>query len=202
MKSTLRLLTLLCYFLPFTFFVVTCNGLELRMAYNKQEAKENEAAAMQAEVVDTTAANTTQTNIAGLVDSSKAVTFATNIGDSTQHEPAPNNKGELWQEVLSKILAPTETSLSAVGSIFYYKNLTGQVLVAISFLLSLMLTLRIPRNKAFTHYALVVNILCLIGFVIDSVVSDVSLRWGVWLLFALLSLQLGIESYDRRKAYR
>ena len=42
MKFTLRLVTVICYFLPFTFFLTTCNnGLELRFSYNQAEADKN-----------------------------------------------------------------------------------------------------------------------------------------------------------------
>jgi hypothetical protein len=41
MKLTLRLLTTICYFLPFTFFLTTCNNLEIKFSYNQAEADKN-----------------------------------------------------------------------------------------------------------------------------------------------------------------
>ena len=43
MKFLLRIITIICYFAPFTFFLVTCNGaFEMRFSYNKLEADSNE----------------------------------------------------------------------------------------------------------------------------------------------------------------
>lgn len=200
MKSALRLLTVLCYFLPFTFFVVTCNGLELNTAYNKREAKKNKEAAMRSEKMDTTMVDTFRIPAAQSTDTSGSAAFASTVSDSLQQESAPKTAGEFWQGVLLKVIAPTKTSLSAVGTIFYYKNLTGQILIAISLLLSILLALRIPRNKAFTHYVLWADLFCLIAFMADSFVSGVGVRWGAWILLTLLLLQAAMYLRERRTA--
>jgi hypothetical protein len=95
---------------------------------------------------------------------------------------------QLWEW----IKMPTESSLSGIGTIFNYKNLAGKLLVGISFLISFVLLInpRCIRMKKRKEILFGSNILLLITYLVISLLSSVSLRWGFWLLLILLFVQL------------
>jgi 4-amino-4-deoxy-L-arabinose transferase-like glycosyltransferase len=205
MKLTLRLVTVICYFLPFTFFLSTCNnGLELRFSYNQAEADKNislEKESSEVAVTDTAqfdqsiSIDTTNTNTATqtvLTDTVK--TSSDTLQKSTDY----------GDRILRKMLFPTDTSLSGIGSILYFKNLLGQIAIAVCLLISLVLFIafRFLKSKKAKIFLLLTAVLFLTIFIVDSFVSSVTLLWGSWTLLLLLVLQLIIEYNHRRKAYR
>ena len=204
MKLTLRLFTIICYFLPFTFFLTTCNnGLELRFSYNQAEADKNillEKKSSEA-VIDTS-----QYDQQVLVDTSKTGTVTQTIltdivktsSDTLQKSSYDGDK------IFRKIVMPTDTSLSGIGSVFYFKNLTGQIAIAICLLISLILfaAFKFLKSQRTKLCLMLTAVLCLTIFIIDSFVSSVTLLWGSWTLLILLLLQLMQEFNDKTKAYR
>ena len=204
MKFTLRLVTVICYFLPFTFFLTTCNNvLELRFSYNKAEADKNillENASSEG-ITDTV-----QYDQQILADTTKTDTVAQNVLKDTVKISSDTlqKSSDYGDRILRKIVMPTDTSLSGIGSVFYFKNLTGQIAIALSLLISLVLfvAFKFIKSQRTKLYLLLTAVLCLTIFIIDSFVSNVTLLWGSWTLLILLLLQLIQEFNDKKKAYR
>ena len=123
MKLTLRLVTVICYFLPFTFFLTTCNnGLELRFSYNQAEADKN--ILLEKESSKVAVAGTPQYDQPSSGDTTKRDTATQTILTDTIKASSDtlqklSNDGD---KILRKILMPTNTSLSGVGCILYFKN--------------------------------------------------------------------------------
>lgn len=199
----LRLLTTGCYFLPFTFFLVTCNGLELNFAYNKKEAGKNilseKESAYCAAVVDSAQSVTTK-----LPDTSIAIVPVESISSDVFNKDTANAtiSKNFLEKLAIKIIRPTNSSLSGLGSIFYYKNLTGRVVSALSLLTSLMLLMafKVFKSQRVKLYLLIINVLCVTIFIVDSFISEVTLLWGVWTLLFLLLIQFLVELKNTPKA--
>jgi hypothetical protein len=197
MKLSLRLLTILCYFLPFTFFFTTCgNGIELRIAYNKAEADKN----ILLEKESTKAATETV-----LVDTTKLDTAMKKAWEETMKDTVntPSDTLQSSPDFVVKILRPTDTSLSGIGSIFYFKNLTGKIAIAISLLISLVLLVafKFLQSQRAKLYLLFTAVVCLAIFMTDSFISSVTLLWGSWTLLILLLLQLILEFNNKTKNF-
>jgi hypothetical protein len=195
MKLTLRLLTVFSYFLPFVFFLVTCNNGSLKTSYNKKEAEKNIAAENE---------GTEYKKIDSIhsPDSTKAIMPVTDIPkDSLQNKENKSKKESRLELIQRKMILPTDQSLSGFGAFFYYKNLMGKIVICISMLISLFLLLvfawlKSPKLKL---YLLSANVLCVAIFIADSIFSKVSLLWGIWILLALLFLQIWIEANENKK---
>jgi membrane-bound ClpP family serine protease len=202
MKLTLRLVTVICYFLPFSFFLTTCNnGLELRFSYNQAEADKNILLEKESSIVDTVeydqqiSTDTTKTNMI------TQNTLKDTVQMPSDALPKSPNYGD---RILKKIVMPTDNSLSGIGSVFYFKNLTGQIVIVISLLISLILFIafKFLKSQSTKLYLLLTGVLCLTIFMLDSYFSSVTLLWGSWTLLILLLLQSVLEFNDMRKAYR
>lgn len=204
MKFTLRLVTIICYFLPFTFFLTTCNnGLELRFSYNQAEADKNILLEKESSEAITDTAKYDQQIF---TDTTKADTVAQNVLKDTVKISSDTlqKSSDYGDRILRKIIMPTDTSLSGIGSVLYFKNLTGQIAIAISLLISLVLfvAFKFLKSQRAKLYLLLTSVLCLTIFIIDSFISSVTLLWGSWTLLILLLLQIILEFIDTRKAYR
>ncbi|MDF2189348.1 hypothetical protein [Paraflavitalea sp. CAU 1676] len=204
MKLTLRLVTVICYFLPFAFFLTTCNnGLELRFAYNQADADRNKL--LEKESVEVAVADTAHYEQPISFDTTKidtaTQTILTDIAKTSSDTLQKST--DYGDRVLKKMLFPTDTSLSGVGSILYFKNLTGQITITLCLLISLILFLAFKFLKSHKAklYLLSTAVLSLTIFIVDSFISNVTLLWGSWTLFVLLMLQLIIEFNNKRKAY-
>jgi hypothetical protein len=200
MKFTLRLVTLICYFLPFTFFLTTCNnGLELRISYNQAEADKN--LLLEKESVKVAVADTAQYDQSISVDAAKTDTVTqTLLTDTVKTSTDTLQKLIVYGDrILRMILFPTDTSLSGIGSILYFKNLIGQIAISICLLISLILfvAFKFLKSKKEKLYLLLIAVLCLTIFIVDSFISSVTLLWGSWILLVLLVLQLIIEYKDK-----
>lgn len=176
MNVALKILTLVCYFLPFTFFVATCNEKGLTFSYNKTEAQKNNE---QTEHLSETAEDATAI----------AAQLMPEALDTTAAVPAQPEPEKMSNKIARHILAPTDTSLSGIGTLLYFKNMTGSIAVAISMLISLLL-LFIRLSSRYRKPLLLLNLLCLAIFVTDCLLSGVTFLWGTWLLIILLILQL------------
>lgn len=201
MRFTFRLLTILCYFLPFTFFLSTCNnGLELRFSYNQKEADSNLILEQQSK---TSTVDTTLYNYDTSITTVQDTTQQTKLNDTTQLVSEATNKDDFGDKLFKKVVMPTDKSLSGIGSIFYYKNLTGKIAIAVSLLISLILFIAFRFIKLKTRlYLLLTAVFCLLIFIIDSFISNVTLLFGTWSLLFLLVLQITTALNDRKKAYR
>jgi hypothetical protein len=192
---------MICYFLPFTFFLATCNGLELKIAYHKKEADKNiliEDSLSRAVMVDST-----QIGSAGFSDTTSAIVSADSIPAEvlSKDTAADASKESFIHRIAIKAIRPTDSSLSAIGSIYYYKNLTGKIVIALSLLISLILLLvyKYLRSQKIKQYLLLANILCVAVFIADSFISEVTLLVGSWILLFLLVFQFLVEQKGRGK---
>jgi len=206
MKLTLRILTVLCYCLPFTFFVRTCVGPEMELAYNQRQLAVNREAAISFEErkrlqdsiaalsPDTLAPMQAQVVAADSLqkDSSSRTAVSTASGKGDKTNSTLTNAVWTMYRLWEWVKMPTDSSLSGIGTIFNYKNLAGKLLVGFSFLISLVLLInpkriRIKKRQTVLYMA---NIALLITYLVVSLFSSVSLRWGFWLLLILLFVQL------------
>jgi hypothetical protein len=202
MKLTSRLVTIICYFFPFTFFLTTCNNpFEWRFSYNRAEADKNIALENESSKI---AADTAQYDPQSLQDTTNTNAVAQNLlKDTTNiYADTSQNLSDYSDIILRKIIMPTDSSLSGIGAVFYFKNLTGQIAIAISLLTSLVLFIafRFLKSRMAKLYLLLTAVLCLAIFIIDSFVSNVTLLWGSWTLLVLLLFQLIVEFNEQRNA--
>lgn len=203
MNFTLRLVTIICYFLPFTFFLMTCNnGFELRVSYNQADADKN--ILLEKESFQVATADTTEYDQSISVDTAKTDTVTqTLLTDTVKTSTDTLQKSsDYGDKIVRMILFPTDTSLSGIGSILYFKNLTGQIAISVCLLISLILfvAFKFLKSKKTKLYLLLIAVLCLTIFIVDSYISSVTLLWGIWILLVLLVLQLIIEYNAKRKA--
>lgn len=99
MKLTIRFVTIICCFLPFTFFFTTCNNtLELRFSYNEVEANQN---ILLKEKSSEAGTDTVQYNQQVLIDTAMTDTVKTSA-DTLQK--LSNYKDKIFR----KIIMPTE----------------------------------------------------------------------------------------------
>lgn len=208
MKIFLRILTLVCYFLPFTFFVKTCVGPEMKLAYNKNEVVINKEAAItyekqkhiQDSIVAQHMSDTSQDHLsqAPAKDTLKTDTAQKSASSNVPPEKQSKFKSKLnnfvWSlySVWERVKMPTDNSLSGIGTIFSYKNIFGKILVGLSFIISLLLLFNTKYIKTGRRKTLLLasNISLLIIFLVVSLLSSVSLLWGFWLLLILEFIQL------------
>jgi hypothetical protein len=190
MQPTFRILTVICFFLPFTFFCATCNdGIGLRFSYNQPEADKNillETKNREARIAPDTAAHSSSTVLTDT--ETETLKSGQNLG---QANTVTSGFNELFQTVMRKIIMPTDRSLSGIGTLFYFKNIMGKVLVAVSLSLSVLLLFLfkfLKRSKLGASF-LLLNVSLVTAFVIDCLISGVTLLWGVWLLGSLLLIQ-------------
>ncbi len=201
MTISLRLLTIFCYFLPFTFFLATCNGIEIDVAYNKKDAVKNILTASKAskEITDSTLISDTP------ITSVDSDSLSSNIPiDSLyeHHSFKPRSSKSLTDNIIYFILFPADKSVSGIGSIWFYKNLIGQIAIGLSLFLSLLLlvTFKIWNIKKNHKNLLLLNLLCVLIFIVHSFLSAVSLLIGTWALLTILIIQIIIEQARQRKA--
>lgn len=206
MKLTLRILTLVCYCLPFTFFVKTCVGPDMKPAYNQQQLEVNQREAANFEkrrhLLDSIAALGSDTlapmqaSVSAADSVHKDSSSRTAASSASVKEKNSNsmftNAGWTMYQVWERIKRPTDSSLSGIGTIFDYKNPVGKLLIGLSFLISLIVLINSKRirTKKWQETLLIVNIVLLITYLVVSLLSSVSLRWGFWLLLILLFAQL------------
>lgn len=191
MKLTLRFLTIICYFAPFTFFVATCNGpVDVRFAYNQKEAATNTSNELRLTEVATFPVDTMQYE-------SPADSFMVPVDISNEQNTASDterNSNDYLEQLFRKMMMPVEKSLSGIGVVFYFKNFTGKIVIAISLLISLAIPIFSRFIKSgIKKYLLLSSILCIVIFMADCFVADVTLRYGVLCLLLLLLLQFGLE---------
>ena len=181
LKSLLRFLTVLCYFLPFSFFLITCNNGEAKIAYNQAEADKiaAEQAASQQAITPKDSTIEKDSLLAGLAD---------DYAKDTTHKVAAK-RAPLFSERLEKfVIAPTDSSLSGFGSALYFKNIAGRIFIAISILLSILswLFYKWLYRKLWSTWLLVLNLACMAAFIITCYLSNVTPLVGAWVLVVLL----------------
>jgi hypothetical protein len=189
LKTLLRFLTVLSYFLPFSFFLITCNNGDAKIAYNQAEADKiaAEQSVSQQAIPQKDSTIEKDSLLAGLADDyAKDTTHKVDV----KREP-------LFSERLEKfVVAPTDSSLSGLGSALYYKNIAGRIFIAISILLSLLYWLfyKWLLRKSWVIWVLVLNLFSVLAFIITCFLSEVTPLYGIWVLFVFLLIQ-GIPEF-------
>jgi len=187
---SIRLLTLLSYFLPFVFFLSTCTSDSVsKNAYNKDDALKNEYEK----------SNNSIHGIYAIIDSinpnNSEIEFENLRSQINMVYLNSSNIIYLKEELKTKIIFPTNYSLSGIGSILIYKNTIGKIAIGISITLSfLTLVFWLLINKRrLGIYFIIGNMMMILIFGIDSFVSNIDLLYGVWVLLFLLIVQLLTE---------
>lgn len=193
----IRLLTVLSYFLPFIFFLSTCTSvLTTKVAYNKEDAilNEQEKVSNQLSSID---------SFVNEIDTSNMSYMLTELQARVkQCCLSSDNISHLNRDFQYRLIVPTNYSLSAIGSIWFHKNLFGKTMVTISLMLSFILLLfyRILERKKVIFQIVSTNIIILVFFIADNILSNVTTLFGTWTLLFLLLVQLTIERQKRKSA--
>lgn len=183
----LRLLTLLTYFFPFIFFFPTCSDhLTLDVAYNKADAIKNERKKSEYD----------RSVFESLLDSVSSKNGKQVLDEIRARSPlffsGSKDMNYFAQDFEYYLIMPTNYSLSGIGAVYFHKNILGKTTIAISIGLSLLTLLPgifLDRRGIGTYFILF-NILVVGVFIINCIVSNVSILFGTWILMFLLVAQL------------
>lgn len=171
------------------------------VAYNRYDADEHIAfAETESYSVSADSTQKDSTNVSDL-------TLSNIPADSIYYERIKRDtigdidKKNIGDKILLKVLRPTDSSLSGIGAVFYYKNLTGKVVIALSLLISLMMLLlfRFLRSQRVKYWLQLINVVCVVVLIVDSIISDVTLLWGSGVLLFLLLFQFFVGRGERKK---
>ncbi len=186
---TIRVLTLLSYFLPFIFFLSTCtSGVTLEDAYNKADAILNEKEKLENDLANLdTLFNTHDCR-------TKAFSYNVRTIAKTENSSSYRIKS-LTMDFPYRLLMPTDYSLSAIGSIWLHKNIPGKTAISISLALSLITLIfyRVLDKRGISLQIISANTIVLIFFIADNLLSNVTTLYGAWILLFLLLVQLITE---------
>ncbi len=199
-KITLKILTILSYFLPFTFFTFSCDGLiGFKISYNKKEASELKAAE---KLLYQSAQETQLSDDTSIVDTTLADTSNIQMKSSKPEITSPerNNKRNFWKDLLSFAFFPTDKSLSAFGVLLYPKDNISFILIAASIFLSIVVLLenliRFIKRNLIVIYS--INLICLLAFIVHSTLSaNVDLEWGVIITVIFITTGLFLNIKER-----
>ncbi len=198
------------YFTPFVFCLSTCVGDEYRTSYNKKEFFENEAEANHQKIkqlgvqADELKYNLNKQNLNFKLDSFnkeivRQLAFPFDQRHKLNHlqDSSALNSG---QSLLYLIIYPTYYSISGIGAIFAFKNISGKIIIGISLFFSAtsVFLSKLIKRKKIALLICILNFLSLITFLINTFISEVDLLWGFWLLFISLFIQLVNETYNRK----
>ena len=115
--------------------------------------------------------------------------------ESASPAPSPDDRSFL-KKLLGKIVYPTNNSISGIGSILLFPVLSGQIILGISFVLSLFLIFawRFLKRKKRRLFLTGLNTILIVTLImIGLLTNDVEFLWGVWLLLALAITETTLE---------
>ena len=191
--SALRLLTLSCYFLPFVFFLHTCDdGIFSKDAFNKDDAIQNETEKLDWKKNDFKATCTNENFEGTKID--------TIINSYAEFSIYSDNIINLKIDVTDKLILPTPYSISGIGVMLFYKNMVGKIMIGISLFLS-FITFTFwffIRKKKLGIYIISLNFLSILIFQVICLASQVEMLYGLWVLLFLLFVQLLTEIQSRK----
>jgi len=104
-----------------------------------------------------------------------------------------NDDNSFLKDLYFKLFYPTDNSISGIGSIFIFPILFGQVVVGLSFLLSLFLIFpwTFLKSKRRRLYFIGLNAAFITAFIITGLLAhNVSFQWGVWTTLVLIIANL------------
>lgn len=174
--------------------MMTCNDFELHIAYNQQEL--DSIAKIPSTATKDTLINEISTDSSVAYNNDSLPKQALADTSIARNEAVDSVTKESWLERLErKLLFPTETAASGFGAVIVFKNFVGKAAMAICILASLVLLvlyrwLKKPKVKMIL---LLIGIFSLLVFIVDSLISHVTILFGVWVLLALHAIQYWIE---------
>jgi hypothetical protein len=196
---TLRILTLASYFLPFVFFLHTCDdGIFFKDAFNTDDAIQNETEKLEWKKENFKSKFTTENFKATKTDSL--------INDCADTYISSDNINNLSPDFYDKLIRPTPYSISGIGIILLYidilidKNALSIITIGISLILSFITFVFwfFIRKKKLGIYVISLNILSVLTFQVVCLVSHVEMLYGLWVLLFLLTMQLLTEIQSRK----
>jgi hypothetical protein len=194
---TIRLLTVLSYLLPFVFFLSTCTSqLTSKDAYNKADAILNEQEKIEKQLSDLDL-------LLKKIDSNNIKDMASELRAKIKSSySSSDNITHLNLEPQYRLLMPTDHSLSAIGSIWFHKNILGKTAISLSLALSLIIMIfyQVLGKRKIAFQTISANIIALIIFIADNLLSNVTTLYGTWTLLFLLLIQLATERQKLRAA--
>lgn len=165
-----RILLLGCYFLPCMFFFHKCTGTKYYSAYNKVEY---------------------------LVVKDKVA--STLWGRDLDSIKALDNK-TLRERIFTIVTKPTECSASGIGAIFFAKDKWANFFIFLSIFLSKILFFNLfLKFNLLDIYLLIANIVSVIAFICISHFTQVTLLYGIYVLFSFLLILLGLEVFTYKR---
>ena len=190
---TLRLLTLACYFLPFVFFLNTCDGGKIdKDAFNTNDALQNEAEKLKLQKEEFKS-NFPKNDF----EVAKTDSLINDYADTYIYS---DNITNLKANFSEKIICPTPYSISGIGTILLYKNTLGKAMVSMSLFLTFITFVFwfFIRKKKLGIYVVGLNLLSVLIFQVICLASQVEMLYGLWVLLFLLSMQLLTEIQSRK----
>ncbi|MBI1781024.1 MAG: hypothetical protein HYR66_06605 [Sphingobacteriales bacterium] len=193
-----RLITVLCYFLPVTFFYFGCNGLSSEIAYNKHDVFNIIIDSKQSVVAvsNDTSLKTTPISIADSLKQLPENAKDSIISEELRHDTTGK------KDFLARVISPVNHSLSAIGVIVIYKTVFGKIVICASMVISLFLLFGIRlirRNEKLIMGLSIINVACVLLFVIDSYSNKVDLLWGAWVLLCSVLISFIIQKFSFKK---
>ena len=185
LKMAARFIAVLCYFAPFE----TCNF----PSSSTEVSSYDSVIKMDQRFADTSR----------IIDSLKNITATDSVtADSIKTRQTSKVKNSFWDRLYSKIMYPTDDSISGIAAIIFFEDKTGSISLGLSFLLSvfLLFSWKFLRIKKRRQFLLLVNFLCILIFIVDATTrKNTELRWGVWCLASIVIFQLFLEYYDQKR---
>ena len=201
LNTILRVLTFFCFFAPF----VTCNNIVTRnysFPALKDSLKTDSAAKTIQQDSSVTQAATVIAKDSVQKDSTQLSQQKASADTLTKQHNRLIYKQSIWEKIWEKANCPTDNSFSGFGLIFWFSNITGEIAVALSFLLSLLLLFnwKFLRKKNWRLYFLVASWLCTIVLIITIfTVTKSETIWGIWTLLGLQTCQLILLYFEQKK---
>jgi hypothetical protein len=193
---SIRLSTVICFFLPFIFFFQTCtDGETYTDAYNKPDAlinlkKHDEYKFSQFKTL--VKSIDTCSNVNDLLAEAKNQFFSS------------NNFENIGADLPEQLITPNNYSISGIGTILVHKNDLGKISIALSLVLSIVTLFlwRILTRRKLTRTIITLNIVTVVIFILDNLIVSVTSLYGTWTLLCLLSIQLLTEIQAIKKTRR
>ena len=194
---SVRLLTVICYFLPLIYFLSTCTSdLTSKEAFNNEDALLNEKEKL-LDKLKTFDELTKQIDIA----SNNVSDVVTEIRQHIKTNRS-DNTSNLQKDIQIRLLCPTDYSLSGIGALYFHKNLFARLSLGLSIFLSLIILLfwRIIKKKKLSLLFIATNMGAVFIFMIICFITNVSILYGSWILLLLLSNQILTEIQTLKKS--
>jgi hypothetical protein len=202
MKLFLRIITLFCYFLPFTYLLSTCNRGPWEVTYNKQEGERILADTTQARLEDSIENSRIDSPMVVMVDTLRdSNNNFTVVRDTLKPKQKRASNGSSDDKILGRFFLPTRTSASALGFFLFPENDVSRTLLGLTMIITLasLIVFIVTKRRKITLALLWANLLSLIAFIASCFVLNISLLFGAWVVLILLMIQIYFEYKMSRK---